>query len=68
MYVQKRKELQGMGKEERQKILREAGVHAEITPEDGIAMKTDLGIPWNKIRHIRRFEMALLYNYICKII
>ena len=48
---QQETEIKMMGKEQRQKILREAGITLEVTAEDGIAMKTELGVTWNKIRH-----------------
>ncbi|KAK3717690.1 hypothetical protein QZH41_017398 [Actinostola sp. cb2023] len=35
--------------------VREAGIHFEIVPEDGLAMKSELEIAWNKIRHMRRY-------------
>lgn len=38
-------EIKMMGKEERQKILRESGITLEVSAEDGIAMKTELGSP-----------------------
>ena len=50
--------MQMIKREERQKILRDAGITLDVSAEDGVAMKTALGIPWNKIRHIRRFAMS----------
>ena len=39
-----------LGKEEKKKLLMDAGITVQITPEEGIAMKASLGIPWCKIR------------------
>ncbi|XP_031571713.1 uncharacterized protein LOC116305874 [Actinia tenebrosa] len=41
-------------KEKRQQLLRDAGIKLEVGADDGLAMKSDLGIPWNKLRSIRR--------------
>lgn len=50
-------ELKRFGSDERQMIIREAGLTIEVKPEQGLAMKTELGIPWNKIRHLRRYDI-----------
>ena len=55
MSRQQSQELSMMNKEQRQKIIMEAGIRVEVGADDGVAMKSDLGIPWNKMRHIRRF-------------
>lgn len=52
--IQRMSELRRLGREERQSIIREAGLRLEIPPGEGLAMKSELGIPWNKLRHIRR--------------
>ena len=48
-------ELKTLTREERQEILKSAGVTIDIPPEQGLAMKADLAIPWNKLRIIRRY-------------
>lgn len=57
VYVQQLVELRRLGSDERQMIIREAGLTIEVKPEQGLAMKTELGIPWNKIRHLRRYDI-----------
>ena len=40
---------------ERKELLKEAGLVASDLPvEHGLAMKADLGLPWNKVRTLRR--------------
>ena len=41
----------------RREILKEAGFNVEhtIPPSAGLALKADLNIPWNKLRHLRRY-------------
>ena len=48
------KEVNRLGKEEKKKLLMDAGITVQISPEEGIAMKALLGIPWSKIRILRR--------------
>ena len=47
-------ELRSLDEDDRNKLLREAGITINIPPEQGLAMKADLAIPWNKLRVIRR--------------
>lgn len=54
---QLQEEIKHLSKEERQDLLKKAGFTLEVSPEQGLAMKADLGIPWNKLRIIRRQEM-----------
>lgn len=51
-------ELKTLTKPEREEILRNARLSLEIPAEQGLAMKADLGLPWNKLREIRRQEEA----------
>lgn len=55
--VQQLAELRRLGQEERIAIIKEAGLALDIPPDEGLAMKTELGLPWNKIRHLRRYTM-----------
>ena len=48
------RELQSLSRDERSKLLLDAGLTIDIPPEQGLAMKADLAIPWNKLRVIRR--------------
>lgn len=54
--VQMAVELQHISKEERNKILKDAGLSLPEEPSTGqvLAMKSDLGIPWCKLRVLRR--------------
>ncbi len=47
-------EVKCLGKEERQKLLMDAGFTVDIPPEHGLAMKVDLGMTWFKVRELRR--------------
>jgi hypothetical protein len=57
--IQQLSELRRLGRHERQMIVREAGLNLEIPPGEGLAMKAELEIPWNKIRHMRRYVNLL---------
>ena len=49
-------ELQSSTKEEQEKLLKAAGLApGEIEAGAGLAMKAELGIPWSKLRHLRRY-------------
>ncbi|KAK3736237.1 hypothetical protein QZH41_019804, partial [Actinostola sp. cb2023] len=48
-------ELKQIGQSERQDMLKEAGFKIEVPDGDVIAMQASLGIPWNKLRHLRRW-------------
>jgi hypothetical protein len=50
---QLREELRSLDKAGREELLRNAG---DIPAEQGLAMKADLGLPWNKLRIIQRQE------------
>ena len=41
-------------KAERNKLMKEANFNVQIPPEEGLAMKADLRLPWNKLRIMRR--------------
>lgn len=52
-------ELKTLTKEDRQSLLDQASVHdaaIAISPNDVLAMKSDLSIPWNKFRILRRYH------------
>ena len=50
-------ELRSLTKDERSKLLLDAGLTIDIPPEQGLAMKADLAIPWHKLRVIRRLNI-----------
>ena len=52
--VQLQAEVRALSAEERQDLLKSAGITIDIPPDQGLAMKADLAIPWNKLRIIRR--------------
>ena len=41
--------------EERDKLMNEANFHITIPPEQGLAMKPDLCLPWKKLRMMKRY-------------
>jgi hypothetical protein len=47
-------EIRHLSREDRQSLLFSGGFTIDIPPEQGLAMKADLAIPWNKLRTIRR--------------
>lgn len=47
-------ELKIIPKEERIALMKEANFTVTIPPDQGLAMKADLNIPWNKLRTMRR--------------
>ena len=47
-------EVRALPKEERQKLLSEAGVGVEMNATQALAIKADLAIPWYRIRVLRR--------------
>ena len=61
--VQFADELHHTSKDRRESILKVAGFDAsqEMSPEAALALKADLQLPWNKLRHLRRYY---IYIYI----
>lgn len=57
---QMKEEIKHCSRPEREKLLHDAGFTLDIPPEQGLAMKADLGLPWNKLRIIRRQGRAIL--------
>ena len=47
-------EMKQIPKAERQALMKEAGFKLEVPEGEGLALKASLGIPWNKLRHLRR--------------
>ncbi len=52
--AQLREEVKHLSKAERQELLHSGGFRLDVPAEQGLAMKADLGLPWNKLRIIRR--------------
>lgn len=50
-------------REERQELLKSAGITINFPPEQGLAMKADFAIPWNKLRIIWRYIYTVKYMY-----
>ena len=56
--VQMADELQTCTRSERERLLTAAGLPpGEIEPGAGLAMKAELGIPWHKLQHLRRYML-----------
>lgn len=51
-------ELRSLTKDEQSKLLVDAGLTIDIPPEQGLAMKDDLAILWNKLSVIRRLILT----------
>jgi hypothetical protein len=58
------REVKACSLEEREQILTElqSGIKVVIPTSHALAMKADLGIPWSKLRAIRRFEDIIISN------
>lgn len=52
--VQLRAEVKSLTEEEREELLQQAGLPVVIPCNHSLAMKADLGIPWSKLRLLRR--------------
>ena len=50
-------------KEERQLVLQKANINAkEITPEEMVALKADMGVPWEKLKTMLRYKNSVPKN------
>lgn len=52
--IQLQSEIKLLSTEDREKLLDDIGIHSETSAEQGLALKADLSIPWNKLRVMRR--------------
>ena len=52
-----REEIRSLSKNEKNSLLKNAGITLDISPEQGLAIKADLTLPWNKIRMITRLVL-----------
>ena len=48
-------ELKSLDRKEKERLLKSAGITKGMTPEQGLALKADMGLPWNKLRRLRRY-------------
>ena len=55
-------ELKALSKMEKQQLLLSAGITKEMKPEEGFALKADIGLTWNKLRDLRRYKLHCI-NY-----
>jgi hypothetical protein len=51
-----------LSKEEREDILKSAGLPIGIPPDHALAMKADLAIPWATMREISRYIKSHIQN------
>lgn len=54
-----------------EEIIKQSGVKVSVAPGQGLAMKTELGIRWNKMRRIRKlgnimYLFPMLYPMVSK--
>ena len=52
-------EMKRIPREERNELMREANFNVHIPAEEGLAMKADLGLTWNKLRLMRRYKIIM---------
>ena len=55
-------EITSLPKDARQKLLSEAGVTVEIDATQALAIKSELSIPWYRIRILRRLTIRVVYT------
>ena len=55
-------EMNQLPKSERQTLMKEAGFNLEVPQGEGLAMKASLGIPWSKLRHLRRYKALSVHK------
>ena len=63
--VQLRDEVQHCSPQERQRLmgaLVKDGCKVTIPPDEALAMKADLGLPWSKLRVVRRYACTPKYT------
>ena len=62
-------ELHSTERRDREKLLDEirkveGDILINVPVQDSVAMKTDLNIPWNKLRMIRRYTILMSYTVV----
>ena len=61
-HIQLQSEIRLLDSEDREKLLHTIGLHTEVSAEQGLALKADLAIPWNKLRVMRRYNNRLIFS------
>ena len=56
-------EIKKVPAEEREALMKEINFTITVPPEQGLALKSDLCLPWRKLRVMRRY-MYSIYIYI----
>ena len=56
--------VRSFGTEERTDILKSGSIHAHIEAEELVAMKANLGLPWEKMKSMARLERHIIIFYI----
>ena len=51
--TQMQSEIRCMSKEDRQELLKSAGLPVVIPADHALYLKAELSLPWNKLQHIR---------------
>ena len=49
-------EVKRLPHEDRLELLRNAGLNLHVPEGQGLAMKCDVGLPWNKLRALRKYN------------
>ena len=62
--VQTSKLLKSFEEGNRKNILMKDGIFVDITPKEMVAMKVDMGIPWEKVKYIARLKNFLHYLFL----
>ncbi len=55
-------EIKMLPKEERDEIMKKVNFSVFVSPEQGLAMKSDLCIPWRKLRLMRRYSVFTILH------
>ena len=54
VHKQMRFEDNALPYEEREKLLRSAGLNVDVPEGQGLALRGDIGLPWNKLRVLKK--------------
>lgn len=55
-------EVKALSRDDRQALLEQAKISDAISPNNILALKVDLSIPWNKLRFLRRYRYIQVYT------
>ena len=56
------REVTTLSVESRTQLLEKAGITLTIPEQQGLAMKADLALPWNKMRELRRYSNVSVHE------